>query len=102
MIGRPQISPLFPSPTLFLSIQLLDRFCQEDRVRIRQPRRNLQIKFVRPLSGQNEFVAYIDAIGRLDNQGRSEEHTSELQSRLHLVCRLLLEKKKKTKNSTGT
>src|SRR6266550_5456245 len=31
--------------------------------------------------------------------GRSEEHTSELQSRLHLVCRLLLEKKKKTKNS---
>src|SRR5205085_644484 len=47
-------------------IQLLDRFCQEDRVRIRQPRHNLQIKFVRPLSGQNEFVAYIDAIGRLD------------------------------------
>jgi len=37
-------------------------------VRIRQPRRNLQIKFVRPLSGQNEFVAYIDAIGRLDDQ----------------------------------
>ena len=50
-------------------IQLLDRFCQEDRVRIRQPRRNLQIKFVRPLSDQNEFVAYIDAIGRLDDRG---------------------------------
>ncbi len=49
-------------------IQLLDRFCQDDSVRIRQPRRNLQIKFVRPLSDQNEFVAYIDAIGRLDNQ----------------------------------
>src|SRR2546422_10511399 len=32
---------------------------------------------------------------------RSEEHTSELQSRLHLVCRLLLEKKKKKKNSTN-
>jgi len=48
---------------------LLERFCQEDRVRIRQPRRNLQIKFVRPLSGQNEFVAYIDAIGSLDNRG---------------------------------
>src|SRR2546422_4689706 len=31
---------------------------------------------------------------------RSEEHTSELQSRLHLVCRLLLEKKKKNKNDT--
>ncbi|PYV80397.1 MAG: hypothetical protein DMG96_00740 [Acidobacteria bacterium] len=50
-------------------LQLLDRFCQENRVRIRQPRRNLQIKFVRPLSGGNEFVAYIDAIGRLDNCG---------------------------------
>src|SRR5438067_8996272 len=50
-------------------IQLLDRFCQEDRVRIRQPRRNLQIKFVRPLSRQNEFVAYIDAIGQLDDRG---------------------------------
>src|SRR5439155_25993011 len=48
-------------------IQLLDRFCQEDRVRIHQPRRNLQIKFVRPLSGENEFVAYVDALGRLDN-----------------------------------
>src|SRR2546422_5648289 len=32
------------------------------------------------------------------DQARSEEHTSELQSRLHLVCRLLLEKKKKKKN----
>ena len=50
-------------------IQLLDRFCQEDRVRIRQPRRNLQIKFVRPLSDQNEFVAYIDALGRFDDRG---------------------------------
>src|SRR2546422_8238037 len=33
---------------------------------------------------------------------RSEEHTSELQSRLHLVCRLLLEKKKKTLNTNNT
>src|SRR5438445_12889366 len=49
-------------------IHLLDRFCQDDRVRIRQHRHNLQIKFVRPLSGQNEFVAYIDAIGRLDDR----------------------------------
>ena len=38
-------------------------------MRIRQPRRNLQLKFVRPLSGQNEFVAYIDAIGQLDDRG---------------------------------
>src|SRR2546422_3504951 len=33
-------------------------------------------------------------------EGRSEEHTSELQSRLHLVCRLLLEKKKKTRKNS--
>jgi PD-(D/E)XK nuclease superfamily len=50
-------------------IQLLDRFCQDDRIRIRQPRRNLQIKFVRPLLDKNEFVAYIDAIGKLDGTG---------------------------------
>ena len=47
-------------------IQLLERFCQDDRVRIRQPRRNLQIKFMRPVSEKNDFVAYVDAIGKLD------------------------------------
>src|SRR6266852_3893746 len=47
-------------------VQLLDRFCQEDRVGIRRPRRNLQIKFVRRLTGGNDFVAYVDAIGQLD------------------------------------
>jgi hypothetical protein len=50
-------------------IQLLDRFCQDDRIRIRQPRRNLQIKFVRPLLDKNDFVAYIEAIGKLDGTG---------------------------------
>ncbi len=50
-------------------IQLLDRFCQDDRIRIRQPRRNLQIKFVRSLSAGNDFVAYVDAIGQLDGRG---------------------------------
>jgi len=43
--------------------QLLDRFCQDDRIRIRQPRRSLQIKFTRPVSNTNDFVAYVDAIG---------------------------------------
>jgi len=47
-------------------IQLLDRFCQDDRIRIRQPRRNLQIKFTRQISAKNDFVAYVDAIGTLD------------------------------------
>src|SRR5438093_12972893 len=36
-------------------IQLLERFAQDDRIRIRQPRRNLQVKFTRPLSGSNNF-----------------------------------------------
>ena len=49
-------------------IQLLERFVQDGRVRIRQPRRNLQIKFTRPLFGTNEFVAYVDAIGQLDGR----------------------------------
>jgi hypothetical protein len=47
-------------------IQLLERFCQDDRIRIRQPRRNLQIKFTRAVSETNDFVAYVDAIGHLD------------------------------------
>jgi hypothetical protein len=47
-------------------IMLLTRFCQEDRIRIRQPRRNLQIKFTRQVDQRNDFVAYIDAIGKLD------------------------------------
>src|SRR2546422_5382600 len=41
-----------------------------------------------------------EAEGRVGKYMRSEEHTSELQSRLHLVCRLLLEKKKKKKTQT--
>jgi CRISPR/Cas system-associated exonuclease Cas4 (RecB family) len=47
-------------------IQLLERFAQDDRVRVRQPRKNLQIKFIRSLPQANDFVAYIDAIGYLD------------------------------------
>ena len=49
-------------------ITLLTRFCQDDRVRVCQPRRNLQIKFTRPIAGSNDFVAYIDAIGKLDGK----------------------------------
>jgi len=47
-------------------IMLLTRFCQDGRVQVRQPQRNLQIKFTRPLGGRNDFVAYVDAIGTLD------------------------------------
>src|ERR1041384_8746826 len=39
-------------------VQLLDRFAQDDRVRIPQPRHNLQVKFSNALTGPNDFVAY--------------------------------------------
>ena len=48
-------------------IMLLTRFCQDDRVRIPQPGRNLQIKFLRQMR-KNDFVAYIDGIGKLDGR----------------------------------
>jgi hypothetical protein len=49
-------------------IHLLDRFAQDDRVRVQEPepRKNLQVKFTRPLSHGNDFVAYVDGIGQLD------------------------------------
>src|SRR2546429_5653698 len=50
-----------------------------------------------PPSSRVETASYVRTLAKLgQNRHRSEEHTSELQSRLHLVCRLLLEKKKKT------
>ena len=51
-------------------LQLLIRFCQEDRVRVPDPSQNLQVKVTKRLSGTNDFVAYIDAIGELDGQRR--------------------------------
>jgi len=47
-------------------IQLLERFAQEDRIRIHQPQRNLQIKYMKQISPGDDFVAFIDAIGQLD------------------------------------
>jgi CRISPR/Cas system-associated exonuclease Cas4 (RecB family) len=47
-------------------IMLLTRFCQDGRIQIRQPRRNLQVKFTQQVADKNDFVAYIDAIGSLD------------------------------------
>src|SRR3954454_652897 len=49
-------------------ILLLTRFCQDGRVQINQPQRNLQIKFSRPMGDNNDFVSYIDAIGKLDGR----------------------------------
>src|SRR2546429_7261700 len=71
MIRRPPRSTLFPYTTLF-----------------RSPARAQHIEF------NSSFLRGGDGIDVLRFAERSEEHTSELQSRLHLVCRLLLEKKK--------
>jgi PD-(D/E)XK nuclease superfamily len=47
-------------------VHLLERFAQDNRIRIPQPQENLQLKMVRELPNANQFVAYIDAIGELD------------------------------------
>src|SRR2546422_3527703 len=79
MIRRPPRSTLFPYTTLFRS----------------EPMRRDTIGAGRhPLHGTADLVIHEDRDAGPRSQ-RSEEHTSELQSRLHLVCRLLLEKKKK-------
>ena len=48
------------------AVQLLERLAQENRIRVRNPRRNMQIKLVRSISKENDFVAYVDAVGTLD------------------------------------
>src|SRR2546422_3384764 len=75
MIRRPPRSTLFPYTTLFRSAAE----GQLGHVHLAQPGPDALLLVVRDRSVP---------------MGRSEEHTSELQSRLHLVCRLLLEKKK--------
>src|SRR5690348_17362055 len=89
MIRRPPRSTLFPYTTLFRSVAAqLEVVDQVVEVRARQ------IELARGL-GDIPVVL----LERLEHVAalRSEEHTSELQSPVHLVCRLLLEKKKKQK-----
>src|SRR2546422_2032628 len=76
MIRRPPRSTLFPYTTLFRSRNTASANPSENEVRPGLP-------VPLPIKGFEQGAV------------RSEEHTSELQSRLHLVCRLLLEKKKK-------
>src|SRR2546429_1534735 len=79
MIRRPPRSTLFPYTTLFRSLPP-ERLARELARLIRHPYLEIAAEAVAP------------------ETSRSEEHTSELQSRLHLVCRLLLEKKKNPNN----
>src|SRR2546422_3613861 len=90
MIRRPPRSTLFPYTTLFRS----GRRHRLPRQR-RQPGRPIQLHLLlEQLLGTAEVAHVGEAVVALHVGHRSEEHTSELQSRLHLVCRLLLEKKK--------
>src|SRR2546422_8403266 len=84
MIRRPPRSTLFPYTTLFRSYGIKVRGISQ---RHRERTLVLEDRHDAVLSG--------------DMPGRSEEHTSELQSRLHLVCRLLLEKKKSLGEGPG-
>src|SRR2546426_8489616 len=83
MIRRPPRSTLFPYTTLFRSRQLRGRLLG----RLPRPR------FAPRDVGDDAVDLHGERTGR---GARSEEHTSELQSPCNLVCRLLLEKKKKT------
>src|SRR2546422_7976296 len=88
MILRPPRSTLFPDTTLFRSIRA-DAVFGEGECRNRAVREAREV-----------FLLLRFAAEHLERLGRSEEHTSELQSRLHLVCRLLLEQKKDKERTT--
>src|SRR3712207_8424120 len=91
MIRRPPRSTLFPYTTLFRS-----RRRHEDRGHEEPPadlHRAQPVRDVRA-DGDQLGVGEVHEVHHAEDQRRSEEHTSELQSRQYLVCRLLLEKKK--------
>src|SRR3712207_7719446 len=97
MIRRPPRSTLFPYTTLFRSALL--HLLPELRPKLELPSRkaNLHLPARQQLVVQDNSRFVIEPALYCD--GRSEEHTSELQSRQYLVCRLLLEKKKSNNTS---
>src|SRR3712207_8238376 len=98
MTRPPPISPLFPPPTLFRSPRQLHRVRRQPPLaRIARRRRGVVPAAnggpVRDIHPADQLPGRVE-LGPLELLERSEEHTSELQSRQYLVCRLLLEKKK--------
>src|SRR2546422_7715004 len=91
MIRRPPRSTLFPYTTLFRSrCDAVWRLRNAEFVE----HSGEEFPVLRNLDALRSGPNDVHAIGTTPQSIRSEEHTSELQSRLHLVCRLLLEKKK--------
>src|SRR3989442_7127690 len=93
MIRRPPRSTLFPYTTLFRSTR--ERVADGGRTRADDHERAGRVR-------RDELEPDAAAALGSSSSRRSEEHTSELQSRPHLVCRLLLEKKKKTDCSAAS
>src|SRR2546422_8611315 len=94
MIRRPPRSTLFPYTTLFRS--------QAEHLNV-HGQFDVLARLAKPLIQGKTKVAGIKLENtRLMRLLRSEEHTSELQSRLHLVCRLLLEKKKNLRSTADS
>src|SRR3712207_8568367 len=89
MIRRPPRSPLFPYTTLFRSDELITAIDLPAASAVFAPRSY----YLKVRDRTSYAFALVSVAAALDIQ-RSEEHTSELQSRQYLVCRLLLEKKK--------
>src|SRR3712207_7794886 len=102
MIRRPPRSTLFPYTTLFRSTGTRPEDFPPDRL---APTSSGGIgeRGAKPSAAAGDCDGLrwesADALGGLPLLGRSEEHTSELQSRQYLVCRLLLEKKKNRKTT---
>src|SRR4051812_49701365 len=101
MTRPPPRSPLFPSTTLFRSRPRRDRHLPPADRLARHAAASAQ-SFVDGRHGEDPGEADDDRHRRHGQRLRSEEHTSELQSHVNLVCRLLLEKKKKKTNKTYT
>src|SRR3712207_7001600 len=96
MIRRPPRSTLFPYTTLFRSIRMVGAWCFLDHYGPEDVSTGpgMQV-WAHPHTGLQTVSWLLEGeIEHRDSLGRSEEHTSELQSRQYLVCRLLLETKK--------
>src|SRR5689334_23743848 len=95
MIRRPPRSTLFPYTTLFRShrLEVVERRCGVDDDFQAAPCLHHALELL--IAAQRRGQRGEQLVGGELGLGRSEEHTSELQSQFHLVCRLLLEKKKK-------